>query len=97
MRALLEFSARHPQAEGVLRAWFRTLERARPRHLADLKTTFNSVDYVRDKNDTVVWHVFDVGGNNWRVVCKLDYTHQFALIKHVFTHAEYERWTAHNR
>lgn len=91
--ALLAFAARYPEAEGALRAWYRTLEHAQPRHLDDLKATFNSVDYVPDRRDTVGWHVFNAGGNKWRVVCKLDFARGFVLIKHVFTHAEYDRWT----
>jgi mRNA interferase HigB len=94
MVALREFWERHPHAEGPLRAWYKVLSLSAPQNFTDLKATFGTVDYVRDRHDTVGWHVFDVGGNNYRVICKLDYAHQFALIKEVFDHTDYDRWTA---
>ena len=97
MRTLRTFWEKHANAEGSLRNWYKLLESTSPHDLSELKRTFNSVDYVRDKNDAIGWHVFDIGGNNWRVICKLDYARQFALIKHVFTHAEYDRWSDANR
>jgi mRNA interferase HigB len=97
MVALREFWERQPQLEGPLRSWYRVLSLSTPRNFAELRTIFGTVDYVQDRQDTVGWHIFDVGGNHCRVLCKLDYTHQFALIKHVLNHTDYDRWTAANR
>jgi len=94
---LRAFWERHAQAESPLRTWFNTLIAASPRHLNDMKQTFGSVDYVPDKKDSVGWHVFNVGGNNVRVICKVDYVTQYTLIKHVFTHEQYNDWTKENR
>lgn len=97
MATLREFWTQHEQAEQPLRSWYKVLTIAAPRNFSELRTTFGSVDYVRDKKDAVGWHIFDVGGNNYRVICKLDFEHQFALIKAVLSHTEYERWTNNNR
>jgi hypothetical protein len=37
--------------------------------------------------------IFDVGGNNYRIVAGVDYRKQVAYVKHVLTHAEYDRET----
>jgi mRNA interferase HigB len=92
LKTLRTFWEIYPQAERPLRNWYYLLENTTPCNLNDLKLTFNSVDYVRDKRDFIGWHIFDIGGNNWRVICKIDYAHQYALIKYVFTHAQYDVW-----
>lgn len=35
--------------------------------------------------------VFDVGGNNYRLIAFVHYRAQIVYIKHVLTHAEYDR------
>ncbi len=35
--------------------------------------------------------VFNVGGNNYRVICRLDYTYKIVFIKFVGTHADYDK------
>lgn len=97
MAALREFWERHEQAERPLRSWYKVLTDTSPQNFSELRAVFGSVDYVPDKQDTVGWHVFDVGGNHCRVICKLDYVHQFALIKFVLDHADYDRWTGRQR
>lgn len=44
-----------------------------------------SVDKVGDL------HVFDIGGNKFRLIVFLQFAQQIAYIKHVLTHAEYDR------
>jgi mRNA interferase HigB len=36
--------------------------------------------------------VFNVRGNNYRVITRANFTYKTFWIKHVFTHQEYERW-----
>ena len=47
--------------------------------------------------DALPWHVFDIGGYKFRVICKVSYKTQYALIKHVLDHRGYTRWTEANR
>jgi len=55
------------------------------------------VDLVPDKANILPWHVFDVSGNRYRVICKVSYTTQYTLIKQVLNHRGYTRWTEANR
>ncbi|MEX3946137.1 type II toxin-antitoxin system HigB family toxin, partial [Paraburkholderia sp. BR10937] len=58
-----------------------------------LKKTFGTtVDYVPTK-----FYVFDVGGNNLRVVATVHFNRQMLFIRHVLTHKEYDEWTRKKR
>ncbi len=53
-----------------------------------MQRTFNSVDYDDRKT------IFDVGGNNFRLIAFVDFGKQLVQIADVMTHTEYEkeRW-----
>jgi mRNA interferase HigB len=87
-RALREFAARHRDAEGALRAWRRHMEGCHAGSLAELRRTFGSVDYVSvNKRDL---HIFDIGGNKYRLIVAIHYKSQMVFIRHVLTHADYD-------
>ena len=84
-RRLVEFAARHPQATAALQLWRKRIEAGDYPSHAGLKQTFSSVDKVGDL------HVFDIGGNKWRLVAFIHFEQQICYIKHVLTHAEYDK------
>jgi mRNA interferase HigB len=53
-----------------------------------MKMTFNTVDYVDGKT------IFDVGGNNFRLIAWIDFAKEIVQVADVLTHAEYarDRW-----
>ena len=46
-----------------------------------------SADYVPP------YTIFDVGGNKYRIVTAIHYNRRKVYIRHVLTHAEYDRWS----
>jgi mRNA interferase HigB len=48
---------------------------------------FNSVDVVGN------YHVFNIGGNKYRLIAFIKYTAQICYIKHILTHKEYDKGT----
>ena len=86
-RALREFWERHPSAKVPLAAWFRVLSAGEFAEFSALKKVFGSADYLAP------FTIFDVGGNRFRVIAHVKYKGQRAYIRHVFTHAEYDRWS----
>ena len=84
-RTLLAFAGDHPDAAQPLQAW-QDVETQSFTHFA-AATAFRSVDQVGE------FHVFDIGGNKWRVVAFIHYPAQICYVKHVFTHKQYDRWT----
>jgi len=70
-----------------LKVWRRCIEANAFEHFADLKAVFGSVDRVGGL------HVFDLGGNKYRLVAAIHFDRQILYIRHMFTHAEYDRWS----
>jgi mRNA interferase HigB len=86
-KRLVDFGALQPHATVPLKVWRRCIEANAFEHFADLKAAFGSVDRVGGL------YVFDIGGNKYRLVAAIHFDRQIAYIRHVFTHAEYDRWS----
>lgn len=84
---LVEFWTKHPAAKESIDVWYKLVRGKVFVDLTDLKRTFRSVDYVPK------FTVFDVGGNNVRVITVIHYNRQRLYVRHVFTHPEYDRWS----
>lgn len=86
-RTLKKFWARHPPAEGPIRAWLAAATAAYWANPAEIKHGFGgSVDFVGDNRI-----VFDLGGNKYRLVVHVSYAFGRVLVKFIGTHAEYDR------
>ena len=87
-RVLAEFwnHPAHRDAEIPLRAWFKEAERAAWTTPADIKARFASASVL--KNGRVV---FNVGGNKYRLVVKVNYAVGAVFVRFVGTHAGYDR------
>ena len=49
-------------------------------------TVSSSADFIGDNRV-----IFNVGGNNYRLVVRVSYTYKQVLVKFVGTHADYDR------
>ena len=85
-RMLREFWARHPRARGPLQAWFHTVKDANWSGPADVRAQLNSAKFVGDNRV-----IFNIGGNNYRLVVHVHYTHGIVRTKFIGTHAQYDR------
>jgi len=83
-RALREFWERHPEAERRLRLWHQVVEAADWASWEDVRRTFPSADSVGR------FTVFNVGGNNYRVIARIEFRWRRVYIRHVLTHSEYD-------
>lgn len=89
--ALAAFWLKHDAARIPLEAWYRVVKTSTFSGFNDVKRTFACADYVPP------FVVFDVGGNNFRVIGALHYDRHKVYIREVFTHAEYDRWSKNYR
>lgn len=88
-KKLLEVAKRHGGPLGSqLDAWYRTTKSANWRNLDEVRRTYSHADGVRVGKKT--YTVFNIGGNNFRLVTEIFYETQTVLIRHVITHAEYD-------
>jgi mRNA interferase HigB len=87
-KALRQFWER-PQfadSEQPLRAWFREASRADWKSPAEIKDVYRSASIVG--NDRVV---FNIGGNKYRLVVRVNYAYGIVYIRFVGTHRQYDR------
>ena len=81
----MEYYTQHPQAKTALDDWFEKTEKAEWHNFADIKQTFNSVDYVGNQH-----YVFNIKGNDFRLVVVIKFTPQNVYIRFIGTHSEYD-------
>jgi mRNA interferase HigB len=91
LKTLRAFWRKHPEAETSLRVWHKLLTKTEPQNFHELKDSFNSADYSDP------YTIFDIGGNNYRVIVIMVYLGRAAFIKKVFTHSEYTKWNAQRK
>jgi len=89
---LLAFADKHPAAREKLLSWHKAMEACEAKDFTELKLTFGSADYVPKK-----FTVFDIGGNDYRIVAVIHYNTQKVFLRLVGTHREYDKWTKENR
>jgi mRNA interferase HigB len=84
-KRLKEAAARHSSLDAPLDAWFRIAKKGEWKNLADVRKTFSNAD-VAGK-----WTIFNVKGNRYRLITEINYVFGRVYIRHVLTHAEYDR------
>ena len=85
--SIKEFVKKHPNSDVALRDWYYKTKRVEWDSLNDIKQTFNSVDdYVRNNR-----YVFNIKGNNYRLVAIVIFALKKVYIRFIGTHAEYDK------
>ena len=88
-RALRAFWELHPDAEEPLLAWYREAQKEDWDTPAKVKEKYRSASVIGDSRV-----VFNIKGNHYRLVVKINYPYRVVYIRFVGTHAEYDRINA---
>jgi mRNA interferase HigB len=83
---LRDFWEMHPKAELPLRTWYAETSRADWQSPADVKRVYRHASFLA--NNRVV---FNIKGNDYRLVAAIHYNRGLLYIRFVGTHAEYDR------
>ena len=83
---LNQYIERFPDTKTALQAWLKTVKKAQWSNFADIKKDFNSVDNVGNQH-----YVFNIRGNNHRLVVVIKFTIKWIYIRFIGTHSEYDR------
>ncbi len=83
-RPLRAFWERFPDAEGPLLAWFREVEKEHWGSPADVKRKYRHASIVGDRV------VFNIKGNNYRLVVRINYELEVVYVRFVGTHEQYD-------
>lgn len=85
-KALHEFSEKHPDCEQALEAWYHDTKRADWKTPADIKNVYRNASIVA--NNRVV---FNIRGNQYRLVIAIQYQYGIVYIRFIGTHSEYDK------
>ena len=84
-KTLRVFWELHPETEQPLLAWFREVEQEDWDTPAKIKAKYRTASILGDSRV-----VFNIKGNDFRLVVKINYPHRVVYIRFVGTHAEYD-------
>lgn len=83
---LRTFWVKHPSSKEQLLSWHNNFLKANYKNAHEIKSVYRSADNV--ENGRIV---FNICSNDFRLIVKFNYTYQFAYIRFVGTHKEYDR------
>ncbi len=84
-RTLMDMAHAHGDCVEQADNWHTTARKADWHNLADVRTSFRHADVVGDKT------VFNIKGNDYRLIVYINYETGIIYIKHLLTHAEYDK------
>jgi len=88
-KKLLKAAREHTGVDASLDSWYRTAKSAQWKNLEEVRQTYSAADGVPVGER--VYTVFNISGNSFRLVTEIYYDDQTILIRHVLTHAEYDK------
>jgi mRNA interferase HigB len=88
-KILRDFWENHEDCEQQLKAWFREAEKAEWENPNQIKEEYPSASILN--NNRVI---FNIKGNNYRLVVKISYEYQMVWIRFIGTHSEYDKINA---
>lgn len=88
-KILREFWENHSDCEQQLKAWFQEASKAEWTTPNEIKSEYPSASIVG--NDRIV---FNIKGNAYRLIVKINYDYQMIWIRFIGTHAEYDKVNA---
>jgi mRNA interferase HigB len=83
-RTLREFWLLNPDAEEPLLAWYREVEKEDWSKPSQVKDKYRNVSFVGNRV------VFNIKGNDYRLVVKINYPYRVVYVRFVGTHKEYD-------
>ena len=85
-KTLVLFYTKHEDAETALEDWYEKTENSNWENFAQLKQTFNAVDNVGNNR-----YVFNIKGNQYRLVALILFRIKMVYIRFIGTHKEYDQ------
>lgn len=86
-RTLREFWETHPDCAEQLKAWFQEIKAADWKNSNGLKLDFPSASIISNS-------MFNIKGNHYRLIVKINYEIQICWIRFVGIHSEYDKINA---
>jgi mRNA interferase HigB len=85
-RTLRKFWKNHPDAEGPLRAWHQEALRAKWPNPHEIKGQHRNASVIQGGRV-----VFNIAGNKYRLVVKINYAYGIVYVRFIGTHRQYDQ------
>jgi len=87
-KTLIEFYSQpnYQDAKGPLEAWYYEARHAQWASPADVKAKYGSVSILKDNRV-----VFNISGNKYRLVVRINYNSKTVFVRFIGTHKEYDK------
>ncbi|NCO75129.1 MAG: type II toxin-antitoxin system HigB family toxin [Cyanobacteria bacterium] len=84
-KILREFCQRQANSRTALEQWYKIASKAQWRNLIEVQQTYSTAEAVGN------FTVFNIKGNNYRLIADVIYARQTIYIKYILTHADYDK------
>ena len=88
-KILRDFWEAHADSEQQLKSWFHETSTAEWKSPNEIKQEYPSASILTDNRV-----VFNIKGNNYRLIVKINYDYQMLWIRFIGTHAEFDKINA---
>ena len=85
-KILREFWEKHTDCQQQLTSWFQEVSNAQWKNPKHIKKEYPSASFLPDNRV-----VFNIKGNNYRLIVKINYDYQMIWIRFIGTHAAYDK------
>jgi mRNA interferase HigB len=90
-KILREFWEIHPDCEQQLKSWFKETNKAVWKNSNDIKSEYPSASILI--NNRIV---FNIKGNKYRLIVKINFEYEMVWVRFIGTHAQYDKINANN-
>ena len=88
-RTLVQFYEKHPAAKIALEVWHADVRKSDWESPDQIKRLYASASFLQDNRV-----VFNIKGNEYRLIVHIDYKRKIVRIKFIGTHSEYDKINA---
>ena len=85
-KTLREFWEQHPDCEQQLTTWYRETIKSEWQTPNDVKKEYPAASIIAGNRV-----VFNIRGNNYRLIVKINYDYQVVWVRFIGSHSEYDR------
>jgi len=85
-KALKDFWTKYPDSEQPLKSWYREIYAKRWKNMNELKKQFPSMSIISYNRA-----VFNIKGNNYRLLVRINIEYQLTYIRFIGTHKQYDK------
>lgn len=86
-RVMRDFGKKHVYSRKPLARFSALAIAAQWKHFPELKQTFPAADYAAETGTVI----FNIGGNKYRLIARVDFEEQILSVEAVMTHEDYEK------